>query len=109
MKPAPNLSETEWNRREFVRLALMSSALLMGSSGLLEGAKANARSVAYSGALRALPPGAVRPDGWLRGYLEKQASQLGSKLPQVSFPFTEAYWAEEQEGELWWPWEQKAY
>jgi hypothetical protein len=109
MKPAPNLSETEWNRREFVRLALMSSALLMGSSGLLEGAEANPRSVPYSGALRALPPGAVRPEGWLRGYLEKQASQLGSKLPQVSFPFTEAYWAEEQEGESWWPWEQKAY
>lgn len=109
MELAPKLSETELNRREFVRLALMSSAMLMRSGQLLEGEEADSRSVAYSGALRALPPGAVRPEGWLRGYLEKQASQLGSKLPQVSLPFTRAYWAEEQEGESWAPWEQKGY
>jgi hypothetical protein len=109
MKPAPHVSEAELSRREFVRLALMSSALLVSSGQLLEGAEANSRSVEYSGVLRALPPGAVRPEGWLRTYLEKQASQLGSRLPQVSWPFTEAYWAEEQEGESWWPWEQKAY
>ena len=47
--------------------------------------------------------------------LEKQAAQLGSKLPQVSWPFTEAYWAGEEKaeprkpGQEWWPWEQKGY
>ncbi|MFZ0743533.1 MAG: beta-L-arabinofuranosidase domain-containing protein [Terracidiphilus sp.] len=30
-------------------------------------------------------------------------------LPVVSWPFTEAYWAGEEKGESWWPWEQKAY
>lgn len=109
MELAQNISETELNRRQFVRLALMSSALLMSSGQLLEGEEADSRSVAYSGALRELVPGAVQPNGWLRGYLEKQASQLGSKLPQVSVPFTGAYWAEEQEGEEWAPWEQKGY
>jgi hypothetical protein len=109
MELTPNQAEIELNRREFVRLALMSSAALMGSGQLLEGAEADSGLVAYSGALRALPPGAVQPEGWLRGYLEKQASQLGSKLPQVSWPFTAAYWAEEQESEDWGPWEQKAY
>ncbi len=104
-----NHKENELDRREFIRLALMSSALLAGSSQLLKGEETAPGSVAYSGNLRALPPGAVRPEGWLRGYLEKQAAELGSKLPQVSWPFTNAYWAEEQEGESWWPWEQTAY
>lgn len=109
MEFAPSVSQTELNRREFVRLVLMSSALLTTSGRLLEGEEAGSHAVAYSGALRALPPGAVQPEGWLRGYLEKQASELGSKLPQVSFPFTGAYWAEEQEAESWAPWEQKGY
>jgi hypothetical protein len=109
MELASNLMKNGLNRREFVRLSLMSSALLMECGQLLEGAEAVSRSVAYSGALRALQPAAVRPEGWLREYLEKQAAQLGSKLPQVSWPFTAAYWAEEQEGESWWPWEQTAY
>jgi len=109
MGHVPDPSQAELNRREFVRLALMSSALLVSSGQLLEGEEADSRSVAYSGVLRALPPGAVQPEGWLRTYLAKQASQLGSKLPQVSWPFTDAYWAEEQEGESWAPWEQKGY
>jgi hypothetical protein len=109
MKSSATFSATELNRREFVRLALMTSAAAIGSTHLGEAEESNTHSVAYSGALRALPPGAINPQGWLRIYLEKQASQLGSKLPQVSWPFTEAYWAEEQEGESWWPWEQKAY
>jgi uncharacterized protein len=109
MELGSNNKENIVDRREFIRLALMSSALLAGSSRLLEGEETASGSVAYSGALRALPPGAVRPEGWLRGYLEKQAAELGSKRPQVSWPFTSAYWAEEQQGESWWPWEQKAY
>ncbi len=103
------LTATELNRREFVRLALMSSALMTGASALAQAEETPPKAVAYSGELRALPPGAVRPDGWLREYLEKQAAELGSKLPQISWPFSADYWATEQEGESWWPWEQKAY
>lgn len=103
MKLTAELSATELNRREFVRLALMSSAAALSSTHLGNAEESDTHSVAYSGALRALPPGAIKPGGWLRTYLEKQASQLGSRLPQVSWPFTEAYWAEEQEGESWWP------
>ena len=49
--------ETELNRREFVCLALTSSALLMNSGQLLDGEDAHSHSVAYSGAPRALLPG----------------------------------------------------
>lgn len=102
----------ELSRRDFVRLALMSSAMLAGSGGLLE---ASASEVSASGvsqsyaSLRPLAPGAVRPEGWLRGNLERQASQFGSKLPEISWPFTENYWAGEEQAASWWPWEQKAY
>jgi hypothetical protein len=115
MKPELNLQENELNRREFIRIALMSSALIAGSSRVVEGVEADSASHTY-GVLRPLPPGAVQPEGWLRGYMEKQASQLGSKLPQVSQPFTEAFWAGSENGETevpsdlsWGPWEQKGY
>jgi hypothetical protein len=45
----------------------------------------------------------------------KAGSQLGSKLLEVSWPFTEAYWAGEEKdesikpGQSWFPWEQKGY
>lgn len=110
------------NRRDFMRMALMSSALMMGPPALSaetgEDEDAGGAPVAYYGALRALPPGAVKPQGWLRGMLEKQREQLGTYLPKVSWPFTKDYWGDQLEGEYfvkeqqweeWWPWEQRAY
>jgi hypothetical protein len=108
LKPVLN----ELDRREFIRLAMMSSAMLIASNSVVEAAEADSTSHSYA-ALHCLAPGTVQPEGWLRGYMEKQAAQLGSKLPQVSWPFTGAYWAgeeNEEEGERqFWPWEQKAY
>jgi len=98
----------EWNRREFLRLALAASAAL-ANGRLSFAAEETHPGASYYGVLQPLAPGAVRPEGWLRGYLEKQAAQLGSKLPQVSWPFTDAYWAGDETAESWWPWEQKAY
>jgi hypothetical protein len=88
----------------------MSSAVLMGDGSMLE-----AEQIMPHAQLRELAPGAMQPEGWLRGMLEKQAAQLGSKLPQVSWPFTGAYWAGEEKdesikpGQSWFPWEQKGY
>ncbi|HTV13240.1 MAG TPA: beta-L-arabinofuranosidase domain-containing protein [Acidobacteriaceae bacterium] len=104
------------NRREFMRLAAVTSALTLAPAQLIGATESEA--VAWHGALSPLPPGAVRPDGWLRGWLQKQAAQLGSHLPEISWPFTQdfwgeqqqgAYWLPEQEDEDWWPWEQKGY
>ncbi len=100
----------EVSRREFLRLAVIGSAMLMATDSMLAGAE----TVSHA-SLRELAPGTVRPEGWLRGRLEKQAAQLGSKLPQISWPFTGAYWAGEEQyeakkaGQEWWPWEQKGY
>ena len=61
------------------------------------------------GTFRSLAPGAVSPEGWLDLYLNKQATQLSLHLPEVSWPFTGAYWSGEENYESWWPWEQKGY
>lgn len=104
----PNFGEGEMNRREFIRLALMSSAALTGGGGLLEAEEAEAKAKDFA-ALHPLVPGTVEPEGWLRAYMEREAAELGSQLPHVSWPFTADYWAGEEEAESWWPWEQKAY
>jgi hypothetical protein len=108
MKNLTSLGAVAWNRREFLRLALLASAALANGKFSFA-AEETHPGAKYYGALQPLAPGAVRPEGWLRGYLEKQAAQLGSKLPQVSWPFSDAYWAGEETAESWWPWEQKAY
>lgn len=102
--------ERELKRREFLQLAMMSSATLMASRCELK-AMEDSRTGPHYAALRDLPPGAVQPEGWLRTYLEKQLAQLGSHLPQISSPFDGAYWAGDNRNGYgtWWPWEDKAY
>jgi len=106
-------NRVELNRREFLRLALAASAALAASGRAIASEESAPASLAHA-ALRPLAPGAVEPEGWLRGWLQKQAAELGSQLPNVSWPFSAAYWSGEEtvEGQTtdaWWPWEQKAY
>ena len=54
-----------------------------------------------------LAPGAVKPEGWLGQYLDKQAKGLSLHLPEIARPFT--FWAGEENYASWWPWEQKGY
>ncbi|MGA8940001.1 MAG: beta-L-arabinofuranosidase domain-containing protein [Acidobacteriaceae bacterium] len=86
----------------------MATATLLLAEGLARAATATP-TVATHGALTELAPGAVEPQGWLRGYLAKQAAELGSQLPDVSWPFSADYWAGLEKGPSWWPWEQRAY
>jgi len=98
---------TTIDRRQFLELSLASAALL------LAGDRARAAeihpAVATHGAMTELAPGAVEPQGWLRNYLSKQAAELGSQLPDVSWPFSAEYWNGLEQGPSWWPWEQRAY
>jgi uncharacterized protein len=106
------------DRRAFLRYSLMTAAVAAGSPRSLALEDETVQAVPYFGAMRALPPGTVLPEGWLRNLLEKQASGLGLHLPEISWPFTKEYWGEETQAahftpeqayEEWWPWEQKAY
>ncbi len=97
----------EVDRREFLKLALMSSAMVMSSSELAKAAVDPTDAPAHA-VLHTLSPGAVQPEGWLRKHLERQ-SELCSKLPQISWPFSESYWAGMEDADAWWPWEQVGY
>jgi hypothetical protein len=106
------------DRRDFLRYSLMTAAIAAGSPKVLALNYDDVQEVPYFGAMRALPPGTVLPEGWLRNLLQKQADGLGLHLPEISWPFTKDYWGEEtqpahfapeQAYEVWWPWEQRAY
>ncbi len=95
-------------RREFVQKSMAAAAMLAAGRGFALSSPKPGAQVKRYGALEELPPGAVQPQGWLGMYLDKQRKELGSQLPEVSWPFTEAYWSGLEQGDSWWPWEQKA-
>ncbi|MFP4579598.1 MAG: beta-L-arabinofuranosidase domain-containing protein [Candidatus Sumerlaeia bacterium] len=55
----------------------------------------------------------VRPEGWLRRWLEIQKDGLTGNLEVAGFPYDSCLWAGKeiarQHGEPWWPYEQTAY
>lgn len=97
------------NRREFIKGAVAGSAVL-ASAGLApaRSAEAKASVSARFGEYRALPAGAVKPEGWMRLHMEGQA-RLASALPEISFPFSGGYWEGEENSPVWFTWENKAY
>src|SRR5579863_3868458 len=105
------------DRRVFLERAGLSSAALFlhpgfGNAATYAASGAALPARAISAEFHTLAPGEIKPAGWLQLYLRKQAEQLASHLPKVSWPFTGDYWAGEEkppEDLSWWPWEQKAY
>lgn len=104
------------SRRDLLRISALSSLTCLAGPSAMRAAvqkKANGTAqLARYAVFHSLAPGAVEPNGWLRLYLTKQADQLASHLPQVSWPFSDEYWAGEEKRpgvDAWWPWEQRAY
>lgn len=69
-------------------------------------------------AFRELQLGHVRPEGWLRDQLEKQANGFTGHQPDFCFPFDRHFWAGNERGQdqesrnggiFWYPWEQMGY
>jgi hypothetical protein len=114
-------AEHELNRRQFLEHASLTSAALLLAPSLTLGGSDSKRHTASArrarhAAFQSLAPGDVVAQGWLRLYLQKQAQQLGSHLPEVSWPFGGAYWSGEENPPeananfgAWWAWEQKGY
>lgn len=102
-------SSDSLTRRDLLKYAALGSAAIIVPTSHF----ADRRG--YQGAFHELEPGEVIPEGWLKSLLQRQASELGSKLPQVSWPFTWPYWNGETRTEgtesydVWGPWEQSAY
>jgi len=95
------------DRRQLLQLGLAGAALLLTHRSAR--AAESAPMVATRGALTEFAPGAVEPQGWLGAYLARQAAELGTQLPDVSWPFSAEYWNGLEEAPSWWPWEQRAY
>jgi hypothetical protein len=67
---------------------------------------------------RELQFGRVRPEGWLRLELTKQAKGITGHQPDFCFPFDRRYWDSNERGQdvdsrnggiFWYPWEQMGY
>jgi uncharacterized protein len=67
---------------------------------------------------RELQFGRVRPEGWLRLELTKQANGITGHQPEFCFPFDRRYWDSNERGQdvdsrnggiFWYPWEQMGY
>jgi hypothetical protein len=91
--------------------ALLAVHRMAGSASALASALnfAQADGRPRHAVLHSLAPGAVKPEGWLGLYLDKQAKGLSLHLPEITRPFTGAFWAGEENYASWWPWEQKGY
>jgi len=97
------------SRREFIKGAAVGSAVLAAEfPGILQAEK-SAGSARPFAELRSLPPGTIKPEGWLRSHMEGQA-KLASVLPDISYPFfSGTFWEGEENSLAWFTWEQKAY
>lgn len=100
------------NRRDLLLLAAAAPAA--ASIPALPAAAAESarnRPSHHVGVLAELPIGSVKPTGWLRTQLQKQADGVTSHLPHLYAPFTSSAWlADEPDPQgSWWPWEVRGY
>jgi uncharacterized protein len=104
-------------RREFIRLGLGSLALLSTSASwadVLADLPAQP-TPKYYGAFRDLPIGAVKPAGWIKGWLQRQADGLTGHPENLAYPYDTCMYAgiipppTIPHGQNWWPYEQSGY
>ena len=104
-----NSEDKGLNRRKFIEGAVAGSAML--AAGLPESLEAQTAPSASRpfAEMRSLPPGAIKPEGWLKLHAEGQA-KLSSALADISYPFfSGTFWEGEENSPAWFTWEQRGY
>jgi hypothetical protein len=106
------------SRREFMRLVAAGSLTFLVARNSATDALAGlegAGAPKYYGAFSELPVGAVRPRGWIKGWLERQAQGLSGHPENMAYPFDTCMYAgvipppPVKHGSVWWPYEQSGY
>ena len=111
---------TQMNRRQALKVA---TAGLAGAATIPDALAANLpttaargsdeahRSTAKPYSFQELPVGSVRPLGWIRAELQKQAAGITGNLTSLYAPFTGTAWAADETSNKspWVPWEVRAY
>jgi len=130
----PARKDRNFGRREFLKSSLAGATLFClfpRPSSLLETVSALRPRISPPEALglrdkffmpraslRELQLGSIRPEGWLRDELVRQANGITGHQPEFCFPFDRHYWAGNERGQdlesrnggiFWYPWEQAGY
>ena len=100
-------------RREFLRLLSLTSMAPFAAQ--LSFAQADTARPKYYGVFSELPVGAVKPQGWTKQFLVRQAEGLSGHPENMAYPYDTCMLAgvipppSVKHGENWWPYEQSGY
>jgi hypothetical protein len=115
------------SRREFiVASATAAGGLLIDRAGLgqvattvpdvaADFAPPGEFKVKYFGKFSELPFGAVKPRGWIKGWLDRQVQGLTGHPENLAYPYDTCMFAGKippppvKHGDVWWPYEQSGY
>jgi uncharacterized protein len=96
-----------------LRTQAQTSAMLSGRASSI--APPGHLKIKYSGHFSELPVGAVTPQGWIKGWLQRQADGLTGHPENLAYPYDTCMYAGKipppsvPHGQNWWPYEQSAY
>lgn len=102
-------------RREMLRNGAVLASLAAGAWTRPAAAAAAPKKVPYFGAFRELPVGTIKPKGWIKSWLQRQAEGLSGHPETMEYPYNTVLfagtipWLKDKHGEDWWPYEQSAY
>jgi hypothetical protein len=108
-------ADADAGRREFLRLFALAVIAPFANRLAVAESQAASQPAKYYGAFAELPVGAVKPLGWTKLWLERQAKGLSGHPENMAYPYDTCMLAgvipppPNKHGDVWWPYEQSGY